>query len=98
MINARDANFKTAQANNIAEVRKAIELEINNAIKEGEYKCAFTIDAERDTTDAQVISIALEEVTALGYKVTVQWAEPKPDECPSDQWCFSNGLIDISWD
>lgn len=98
MISAKEANFKTAQANNITEVRKAIELEIDNAIKEGEYKFAFTTDAEKDSTDAQVISIVLEEVTALGYKVTARWAEPKPDECPCDQWVYFNGLIEISWD
>lgn len=98
MINAKDAYFKTSQANNLAKVRRTIELEVNRAIERGEYKYSFTISAERDTNDARVISTVLEEVTELGYKVTVRWAEPKPDDCPFDQWDYRNGLVDISWD
>lgn len=95
MINAKEANFRTAQRNSIARVRDNIELEVNRAIERGEYKYVYTIDVEKDSTEGQVISTVLKEVTALDYKVTVRWAEPKPDGNP---WDYFDGLVEISWD
>lgn len=94
MINAKEAQRKTMLTVVGKEAMELIEKAVNYAVTFGK----FSTSLDTDGLDKEVIdNIIIPELKDLGYKVEFIPAEPKPAQCPPDQW-YSTDTLKISWE
>ena len=95
MINAKEAQRKTLLATKAKKMMEKIEKAILYAIdRRGESETNIEVSGVAD--EEIVKDVIIPELISLGYKAEFIPAEPKPAQCPSDQW-FSYAYLHISW-
>lgn len=98
MINAQTAKRKAILNTKALNFMSNIESQIEYEVSKGSMKVIITHHFKDDPEGNEILDAVKEKLIELGYSVKLRFAEPIPYGCPTDQWDYNNGNINISWE
>lgn len=94
MISAQVARFESKNLKEVRELEEGIELSIKDAVDKGQFQCSVSISTN---VSSEVRKRIKEDLTALGYAVSISDSKASEWGCPVDQMSYYDE-IKIDWE